>query len=194
MFTGDIWGIVVGAFSLLTNVAATTLIAYRVWEHRRIIMSYLKGSSPRSQVERTLALLVESGLLYCVLWVFIMVYEIQCAYGVSEFAYGFSYVMSGCIVPLIGMYPSLIIIVCAVDKSLYERTTEDIVPSGSIVFNNASPSRRRGTLSELLSASSAYRSAVSEEAAGSPEHLRSALEGAEEVALSLPISTVNVTR
>ena len=32
-------------------------------------MSHLKGRSTRSQVERTLALLVESGVLYCALWV-----------------------------------------------------------------------------------------------------------------------------
>ena len=37
--------------------------------HRRSIMSYLKGPSRRTQVERTLSLLVESGLLYCALWV-----------------------------------------------------------------------------------------------------------------------------
>ncbi len=36
-------------------------------------MSYLRSSeSPRTQVERTLALLVESGLLYCALWVSIV--------------------------------------------------------------------------------------------------------------------------
>ena len=38
-------------------------------EHRRIIMTYLKSSSPRTQVERTLALLVESGIMYCIFWV-----------------------------------------------------------------------------------------------------------------------------
>lgn len=39
-------------------------------EHRRAIMSYLRVSPPRgTQVERTLALLVESGALYCALWV-----------------------------------------------------------------------------------------------------------------------------
>ena len=38
-------------------------------EHRRILMSYLKASSPRTQVQRTLALLVESGILYSTLWV-----------------------------------------------------------------------------------------------------------------------------
>ncbi|TFK83151.1 hypothetical protein K466DRAFT_666045 [Polyporus arcularius HHB13444] len=169
--SGVAWGTVFEMLSFLTNVIATTLIAYRVWEHRRIIASYLKGSSPRSQVERTLALLVESGLLYCVLWVFIMVYELgYVTPGLSQSAYsnGFYYVMSGCIVPLIGMYPTLIIIVCAVNKSLHEKSTEDNVPNqnASIVFNNASPSRRRGTLSELLSATSTYHDAVSEEVAG----------------------------
>ncbi len=93
-----------------------------------------------------------------------------------------------------GMYPTLIIIVCAVDKSLYEKSTEDNVPDGSIMFDNASPSRRRGTLSELVSATSTYHDAVSEDIAGPPEHLSSALEGAEEAALPLPISTVNVTQ
>ena len=39
-------------------------------EHRRFVMKYLKESGPaRTQVERVLALLVESGILYCVLWV-----------------------------------------------------------------------------------------------------------------------------
>ncbi|TFK78893.1 hypothetical protein K466DRAFT_506549, partial [Polyporus arcularius HHB13444] len=63
------YGVLAGLCCLLTNVAATSLIAYRTWEHRCIIMSYLRRSSRRTQAERTLALLVESGLLYCTLWV-----------------------------------------------------------------------------------------------------------------------------
>ncbi|TFK81879.1 hypothetical protein K466DRAFT_501367, partial [Polyporus arcularius HHB13444] len=69
MFSGDAWGIAAGLSSFLTNAVATSLIAYRAWEHRRVVMSYLRGQSRRTQVERTLALLVESGLLYCALWV-----------------------------------------------------------------------------------------------------------------------------
>ncbi len=48
------------------------------------------------------------------------------------------------------MYPTLVIIVCAVDKSLYEKSTNSDV---SIVFNGA-PSNPRGTLSELMSSAS----------------------------------------
>ncbi|RDX47373.1 hypothetical protein OH76DRAFT_1354415, partial [Lentinus brumalis] len=68
MLIDDLWGIITGLSSLLTNIIATTLIAYRAWQHRRTIMTYLRASR-RTQVERTLALLVESGLLYCALWV-----------------------------------------------------------------------------------------------------------------------------
>ncbi|KAI0687117.1 hypothetical protein C8T65DRAFT_590628, partial [Cerioporus squamosus] len=69
MFSGDAWGIAAALSSLLTNIVATTLIAYRAWYHRRTIMSYFRGSPRHTQVERTLALLIESGLLYCALWV-----------------------------------------------------------------------------------------------------------------------------
>ncbi|RDX41689.1 hypothetical protein OH76DRAFT_1364096, partial [Lentinus brumalis] len=69
LFGADGWGIAAAMLSLLTNMVATLLIAYRAWEHRVLIMSHLKGCSTRSQVERTLALLVESGVLYCALWV-----------------------------------------------------------------------------------------------------------------------------
>ncbi|RDX42094.1 hypothetical protein OH76DRAFT_1488944 [Lentinus brumalis] len=201
MFTADLWGIIFGLFSLLTNVVATTLIAYRVWEHRRIIALYLKGSSRRSQVERTLALLAESGLLYCVLCVFVELYQlgyVAPALRDSAFSYGFYYVMSGCLVPLVGMYPTLIIIVCAVDKSLYEKANEDSVANlnASIVFNNASPSRRRETLSELVSATSAsaYHDAVPEDVGRLSEPMKDAVHGTEEGALPTAVSVVDITR
>ena len=80
-------------------------------------MSYLQRNSGRTQVERTLALLVESGLLYCALWVCsypsgnysrrsqLLVLKVLVAIYVWSdapgFRVGFYYVMSGCLVPLI---------------------------------------------------------------------------------------------
>ncbi|TFK81539.1 hypothetical protein K466DRAFT_656110 [Polyporus arcularius HHB13444] len=154
MFAGSAYGLLAGLCCLLTNVAATSLIAYRAWEHRCIIMSYLRRSSRRTQVERTLALLVESGLLYCTLWMGVVVCDFIHAppgHENSAFAHGFRYVMNGCLVPIIGMYPTLMIIVCAVDRSLYEKSADDLVRG----FDEPSI-RRCGTLSELLSASSAF--------------------------------------
>ncbi|KAI0690136.1 hypothetical protein C8T65DRAFT_730903 [Cerioporus squamosus] len=158
MFSGSAYGVLAGLSSLLTNIAATSLIAYRAWEHRRIIMSHLKGFSPRTQVERTLALLVESGLLYCAIWVLMVVCEvIHLPLGAEESAFAdrFRYVMNGCLVPMIGMYPTLMIIVCALDRSLYEKSVDEHARNPSLGLDMASI-RPCGTLSELLSQSSAF--------------------------------------
>ncbi|RPD53458.1 hypothetical protein L227DRAFT_616955 [Lentinus tigrinus ALCF2SS1-6] len=160
LLSGDVWAIVVCCVSLLTNVIATALIAYRAWQHRRNIVTYLKESSPNTQVERTLALLVESGLLYCGFWIVVTIYGTTDIFPnptLIGFAKGFTYVMRGCLVPLIGMYPTLIIIICAVDKSLYEKSVYDAQEQlGSIRFNVPLTRRRRGTLSELMSTTSTY--------------------------------------
>ncbi|RPD53463.1 hypothetical protein L226DRAFT_151131 [Lentinus tigrinus ALCF2SS1-7] len=161
LLSGDVWAIVVCCVSLLTNVIATALISYRAWQHRRNIMSYLKESSPNTQVERTLALLVESGLLYCGLWIVVTIYGATDIFPnprLIGFAKGFTYVMRGCLVPLIGMYPTLIIIICAVDKSLYEKSVYDAPGQlGSVRFNvSLTTRRRRGTLSELISTTSTF--------------------------------------
>ncbi|ETW81877.1 hypothetical protein HETIRDRAFT_417928 [Heterobasidion irregulare TC 32-1] len=59
--------------SLATNVAATILIACKAWRHRRMIKSYLAhGGLRRTQMEKIFALLIESGALYCVLWVLLI--------------------------------------------------------------------------------------------------------------------------
>ncbi len=55
------------------------------------------------------------------------------------------------------MYPTLVIIVCAVDKSLHEKLSEhNGRRDTSIVFADRPLSRPRGTLAELLSTTSAY--------------------------------------
>ncbi len=103
------------------------------------------------------------------------------------------------IVPLSaqGMYPTLIIIVCAVDKSLYEKANEDNVPNlnTSIVFNNAPPSRLRGTLSELVSATSAsaYHDAVTEDVGRLSESMKDSEHGTGEGVLPTAVSVVDIT-
>ncbi|KAL5526600.1 hypothetical protein ACEPAF_8324 [Sanghuangporus sanghuang] len=53
--------------SLLTNIFATSIIAYRAWQHRQSIRETLSSERDTStKVEKILTLLVESGLIYCV--------------------------------------------------------------------------------------------------------------------------------
>ncbi|KAI0744306.1 hypothetical protein C8Q80DRAFT_890132 [Daedaleopsis nitida] len=127
-FTADSWGLATSALSLGTNIVATSLIAYKAWHHRRSVACHLRMGSARTQVEKALTLFVESGMLYCILWVFIVVYQSLAGsdsedpgYGVrgteERFTYGFDYVLEGCLIPLIGIYPTLIIILVALDRS-----------------------------------------------------------------------------
>ena len=89
------------------------------------------------------------------------------------FGEGFTYVLRGCLGTLIvspmllrylswqrssrshwvrqGMYPTLIIIICAVDKSLHERSVRDEAQQTSIQFNAPPPSRRHWTLTRFTS-------------------------------------------
>ncbi|RDX42099.1 hypothetical protein OH76DRAFT_144899 [Lentinus brumalis] len=191
--SGDLWDVITALSSLLTNAVATTLIAFRAWQHRRIIVLYLKGqSSARTQVERTFALLIESGIIYCALSVIVVVYEFSYILpgplNRSSFAVDIYYINQGCAVPVVGMYPTLIIIVCAVDRSLYEKSAEGELGSDApMEFNRDLSSRRRGTLSEILSGSSVY--AAQEEVR--PRDEVADMEDMEEMGLS---TSVDVTR
>ncbi len=147
LYTGDKWGLAASIISLLTNVTATGLIAYKAWcvhteksysirhsrihslydfrTHRRFIGSHLQMGSTRTRAEKGLALLVESGIAYCFLWVclvsllsgaipqsflqmFMVIYQSLTTYNVnthsdkdSQFTLGFHYVVDGCLISLI---------------------------------------------------------------------------------------------
>ena len=57
------------------------------------------------------------------------------------------------------MYPTLIIIVCAMDKSLNEKAAMYQSGNMSIVFADVAQSRQRSTVLETLSRSSRYEAA-----------------------------------
>lgn len=75
------------ALSLATNMVATSLIAYKAWsvlhvrslkrsmfrcltrKHQKSIRSNLGSLKRPTKIQKILALLVGSGLLYCILWV-----------------------------------------------------------------------------------------------------------------------------
>ncbi|KAI5835011.1 hypothetical protein K523DRAFT_411886 [Schizophyllum commune Tattone D] len=90
---------------LFTNVVAITLVGRRAWTYLRSIKQRL-GLSRRTQIENILFLLLESGSLYCLVWV---------VYLVSEFTAGadtFNPVrIVGTVVHNIsGIYPTIVIL------------------------------------------------------------------------------------
>ncbi|KAL1673412.1 hypothetical protein EV122DRAFT_222692 [Schizophyllum commune] len=54
---------------LFTNIVATSLIGVKVWYYRREIKGSLGVFKQRSQAEKVLMVLLESGLVYCLFWV-----------------------------------------------------------------------------------------------------------------------------
>ncbi|KAF5362857.1 hypothetical protein D9758_007033 [Tetrapyrgos nigripes] len=114
---GDRVDILIMAIPLLvTNAIATGLIGYKAWIHHQDIKGNLLliGSSV-SRVEKVLLLLVESGVIYCALWItYILIAILYTANSVPGQVY--PAVMSSLSV----LYPVFVILIVAFEKSREE--------------------------------------------------------------------------
>ncbi|PBL03943.1 hypothetical protein ARMGADRAFT_1004608 [Armillaria gallica] len=107
-----IWGAGAMISTMITNICATSLIAYRIWTHHRLIRS-LTGESLAAQFTKQnsiLIFLIESGMLYV------------CTWFAAIFAFIFSsngiYIMLGMLAQLTAIYPTLIIMLVCVRATL----------------------------------------------------------------------------
>ncbi|KAF7314991.1 hypothetical protein MIND_00013200 [Mycena indigotica] len=110
-----------GTFPLLiTNFAATGLIAYKLWYYRANLKKYLSPAaayasphshSPGPKIERVLILLIESGVVYGILWVVLMV---------GDFGYYGDFEMEWFQPNMSALYPVLVILFVAKGKLLSE--------------------------------------------------------------------------
>ncbi|PIL25601.1 hypothetical protein GSI_11349 [Ganoderma sinense ZZ0214-1] len=130
LFEGLAVGTAASALSLATNFTATVLTAYQAWLYRKSARDYAESGSINTRVEHILALLVESGALYCALWVVILVWQVGDDEGsiraviyaqhqhlsLSFWTEG-GVLIEGCLVPLIAIYPTVIIVLVALNKS-----------------------------------------------------------------------------
>ncbi|KAI0283202.1 hypothetical protein BC826DRAFT_229707 [Russula brevipes] len=96
--------IIVGPM-LGTNVLATSLIAWKAWEYRRTVGMQLKKRSGPERLEKILALLIESGFAYCLLWMFYLLSAFNILPGAG------SYVVNIVMLYISSMYPAVIIII-----------------------------------------------------------------------------------
>ncbi|KAG7445405.1 uncharacterized protein BT62DRAFT_933240 [Guyanagaster necrorhizus] len=110
--TAVIWGAGAMISTLITNICATSLIAYRTWTHHRLIRS-LTGESLAAQFCKQngiLAFLIESGMLYCCTWFAAIFTFIFSSSGI--------YIMLGMLAQLTAIYPTLIITLVCVRATL----------------------------------------------------------------------------
>lgn len=97
--------------TLGTNLLSTGLIAWKAWQHRISIRKYMGEGSVSMRVEKVFALLIESGFVYCCLWIL---------YLISAFRVfpepGFI-VMDSVLLFVSGSYPTLIVILVCIQRS-----------------------------------------------------------------------------
>ncbi|KAF8205938.1 hypothetical protein K438DRAFT_1963716 [Mycena galopus ATCC 62051] len=95
------------AFSLGTNLICTALVGVQAWKHRRITRSLHMNKSRADQI---LSLLVESGFIYCLLWI----PQVMAFFNTPRTNHALYYsqsVIDGFTDQISGMYPTLIIVI-----------------------------------------------------------------------------------
>ncbi|KAI0051186.1 hypothetical protein FA95DRAFT_1602866 [Auriscalpium vulgare] len=97
--------------TLCTNGVVTCLIAYRAWIHYRSSQA-IRTRIGSDRVLAVLLLLVESGVLYCVLWITLIALWPFAASEPPVF-----YVILYLLPQLTGIYPTVIIVICALKRS-----------------------------------------------------------------------------
>jgi len=97
-----IWFLTVG-----TNLWATGLIFIRAWQHRRFLRSLSIKETSRSNADKALTFLVESGAIYLCIWIAYIATSMFDPYG-SQYGLDFSRLP---IAQIVGMYPTTIIVV-----------------------------------------------------------------------------------
>ncbi|KAK1235412.1 hypothetical protein PQX77_001368 [Marasmius sp. AFHP31] len=109
--------------SMATNVASTAAIAYKVWIHRRVVKKYFITNSYGMGAEKALVLLMESGMIYSLLWILQLISFIP-SVGETHSGQITRQVFNSISVQLVGIYPTLVILLVYLQRSLWD-------PSGS---------------------------------------------------------------
>jgi len=91
---------------IFNNLLATIIVLYKAWMYRKHIKGHLETSSEKSQVEKVLFLLIESGFIYCGWWLLTIVTDY-----VPSVPY-MLYTVTDALSPAVpAIYPMLIILV-----------------------------------------------------------------------------------
>ncbi|KAI0041740.1 hypothetical protein FA95DRAFT_656334 [Auriscalpium vulgare] len=107
--------IVTVVLSLGTNVLITCTIAYRAWTHSREVALLRPVRVGSDRAIHVLILLVESGALYCAIWIIYLVLIFTGGY--SAAGTEIFLLVEASVTQMTGIYPTLIIVICALQRS-----------------------------------------------------------------------------
>ncbi|THU95099.1 hypothetical protein K435DRAFT_798386 [Dendrothele bispora CBS 962.96] len=118
-------------FSLVANFVATLMIGYKAWCHRGIIQLCLSLSNKSAyRAQKILVLLVESGVIYCVFWVLLLVLG---AVMPNVASLPIQIIMDALPV-LSAIYPVLIVLILARERFVEQQYSQNMSLSQSIRF------------------------------------------------------------
>jgi len=103
------------SLSLGTNFVGTCLIAWRAWKYRQFVKENYGRANGRTRVEKIFAVLVESGFLYCLTQIFVVVSWFILLPNSSAWA---SDIFGSAAVQLAGIYPTIVIILAATQRTI----------------------------------------------------------------------------
>ncbi|KAJ7291787.1 hypothetical protein C8J57DRAFT_1043857 [Mycena rebaudengoi] len=128
------------AFSLVTNASCTVLIGIKAWHHRKKMRAL---SGQRTTTERMLSLLVESGFIYCLFWLtqLVLFFDIPRS---SPLIYVY-FLFSGMGDQISGMYPTLIIVIVNLHRTVWEPPSTAGGTTSTIRLSTGRPTISTGT-------------------------------------------------
>ncbi|KAJ7141924.1 hypothetical protein C8R43DRAFT_1131233 [Mycena crocata] len=104
---------------LATNIIATSLMGYKVWQYRQQIKAQLNLPKNKStKVERILVILTESGTIYCLIWVPFL-YSILTEQDTETTAYK---IIANIVPQLSAIYPIVIVLLVSIERTHLELT------------------------------------------------------------------------
>ncbi|KZV68151.1 hypothetical protein PENSPDRAFT_653485 [Peniophora sp. CONT] len=125
-------GVVFLFSSLLSNMFATTVIAYKAWTHRKSLKGHILGSR-RTITERILIIFVESGAVFVGIWIayIILVIKFNTLGGVNlghELAP--VYAFHSALIQVVTIYPTSIIFLVILEKKHFAGEATIFMGSG----------------------------------------------------------------
>ncbi|KAI0258639.1 hypothetical protein BC834DRAFT_910532 [Gloeopeniophorella convolvens] len=108
--------------SLASNLWGFVLIACKAWSHRRLVKDLHNKEFRRSLVGRALALLLESGGVYSLLWAFFITGIASSLFGTNQDMHSPEEILTVMVVYITAMYPNAILLIADLQKSAYNET------------------------------------------------------------------------
>ncbi|KAI0793536.1 hypothetical protein C8Q74DRAFT_1242919 [Fomes fomentarius] len=156
LFAGTKRGAAASVLTLLSNIITVALTSYKACTHVRFRNMVASQERRATQVHKTLALLIESGLIYCAIWLLVSIYQVgmnvPALYfdDTVDFWMVMGYFVGGALVPIIAIYPMAIIVMVAL------KTSSGTTVSVSMPASSALTAQRRGTHGERLRNGTSY--------------------------------------